>query len=1225
MKNNINQKTVAAAIAICFFIAPLEALAHYALRPPAAAEKAAKGPAVHKWAEYFSLDDPSGLIRLFRQAKERKETVPPEIIKKVRADNQLVRRRNPQDALKIMDELMLITKGRGDSGALRAMEEAGLGVGEIINRITIIPEVPDEAKVDPKKRTPPHGKSYDISTLGNKAVFVLGAGDMGAKYMAAMPLLEERFGGLLNCIGYVQIEEPARALKVQKLNKLFRDVNGNEPKLPRDFKSIDEIIEEAKRQGYAPEDIVAIIATPDTAHFKNIEELAALGIKRMLVEKPVAFAPSELRKVIEMRDAKGLEIVGQSQYRFSETLARLKEVIQKRKFKPRYIIQNWTKDRTADSLDGRNMRKLHFLGDELIEDVPHILFFDSIHQLAVLGALAEVSGVQYAFASDMVVPAAKRTIPMHGSGGIILTHKKGLRGSVITDCMTRPGQNNPKQKAINLLGEDGSVIVAEVGADAYHLGTIRYIEPDGNCVPVSKPLVINENSEDIVAAASAELISDLLYNNSRLSKNSLESHLENETLIAKAVEMTERQALDRPKQPAEGKFRTTQEWLNIVRDEGNKGFNLLLKQIYGNRPGLIKERRAKIVSLLEESARRLGPDRQVCIVRAPARINLCGRGNQDGEDGNLNYLTEARENFMVVAVRPGDDTANFYNITPAFMKQEVSFNIRQEINRSPRAWNTGWMEYLNDDAVKAAVAEARADNTKEWVNVPRGAILNLVHEMVFKKTLFIGPDTNGFDAVMYSDIPPGGGISSSSALAVNSVLAFLTANNIDISDPAVRSAIAMLPYEIYTGELGGNGDHAAIMLGRLNSITHLSQMNSTGRPNQVYAAFPDELSVAVVPSFVSARKTAEQRVENNKNKFAFKLAVPVIKKVLKGLKRDYPEITDAFINDFRYIGQLVGRDEAGQPFLGKRYEEIVYQVLKGLPEEKTVEQLMGEYPYSGHGLLAKKFGLTEADLDAAITGGKKITKIVNLKGSVMFFLAMSERARMFGDYMVEAQTIQRQGDGTKRLDELFRRAGELMYIGHDGDRVKTYRPAKDNTVDYKGTPVTNRLLDKLILDIKTSNPAAKLYRQAGYFRASIEELDTIVDIAKSLGPDVVLGAAVTGAGFGGNVVVLMKKKNGKDQTAILRQALSKARVLRRSREAYAKRFNIDVESLAFASADIPIAGASALELPLPTPLYRLGNFHLRQTLRHSWWIRHDMNRERVRLRRRIANCPLSQV
>ncbi|MGB9597498.1 MAG: hypothetical protein ACPL7B_14545 [Candidatus Poribacteria bacterium] len=73
--------------------------------------------------------------------------------------------------------------------------------------------------------------------------------------------------------------------------------------------------------------------------------------------------------------------------------------------------------------------------------------------------------------------------------------------------------------------------------------------------------------------------------------------------------------------------------------------------------------------------------------------------------------------------------------------------------------------------------------------------------------------------------------------------------------------------------------------------------------------------------------------------------------------------------------------------------------------------------------------------------------------------------------------------------------------------------------------VTNEYLDRLIKDIKSDDivrrQKAQLTNQPGDYDASSYELDMIVDIVKNI--DGSVGASLTGAGFGGNVLAIVQK------------------------------------------------------------------------------------------------------
>jgi hypothetical protein len=119
----------------------------------------------------------------------------------------------------------------------------------------------------------------------------------------------------------------------------------------------------------------------------------------------------------------------------------------------------------------------------------------------------------------------------------------------------------------------------------------------------------------------------------------------------------------------------------------------------------------------------------------------------------------------------------------------------------------------------------------------------------------------------------------------------------------------------------------------------------------------------------------------------------------------------------------------------------------------------------------------------------------------------------------------------------LRGLGDLMYISHDGDRIVTWDSRGRTTPwDNDATRVTDAYLDRLIEDLESGDAnracAARLMFQPGGYRCSSEELDQIVDICRST--EGVLGAGLTGAGFGGCVLALVEKGSTPALLAALR-------------------------------------------------------------------------------------------
>jgi galactokinase len=111
----------------------------------------------------------------------------------------------------------------------------------------------------------------------------------------------------------------------------------------------------------------------------------------------------------------------------------------------------------------------------------------------------------------------------------------------------------------------------------------------------------------------------------------------------------------------------------------------------------------------------------------------------------------------------------------------------------------------------------------------------------------------------------------------------------------------------------------------------------------------------------------------------------------------------------------------------------------------------------------------------------------------------------------------------------YRLLGRLMCISHDGDRIVKHDGRGALAWDNEVSRVEDEYLLGLIAGCRSENDgspegavpeSAGLMFQPGGYRCSSEELDLLVDTACRV-PGV-LGAGLTGAGFGGCVLVLVE-------------------------------------------------------------------------------------------------------
>lgn len=485
----------------------------------------------------------------------------------------------------------------------------------------------------------------------------------------------------------------------------------------------------------------------------------------------------------------------------------------------------------------------------------------------------------------------------------------------------------------------------------------------------------------------------------------------------------------------------------------------LLKTYYGSNSELIARRSQKIAGLLDAFRRRFPNDRQVAVFRIPGRINLMGV-HVDHRGGWCNYLPIARETFFCVSPR-SDDHIAAWNVSPQY--PDAEFSISSERSPSTRG---RWMEFID------AVALERG----HWINYLKAGALKLQDSF---------PDTplHGMNLVADGDIPPQSGLSSSSTLVVGTVMALCHVNGIAI--PPFERIELCGEGEWYVGTRGGCGDHAAMILGRLNLITH------TGfKPlSASYCPIPAGVEVLIAQSGIQANKATRARETFNSRIAAYEAAYAIFADA-------HPQFRDrlAFLRD-------IAPDRLAMPLAD------FYAALKTVPVSAGKEELIRAYPHL-HDTWDRIFSTYGVPLEA-----------LSLREALLFGVSECDRARRFPRLLEKSDAVL---------------AGRFMYISHDGDRVTVWNG--DRSLPYR-SPYEDAYLDELSDRAQQSPDDESLAPawQPGGYRCSVPELDRLVDRCKSLKG--VLGAGITGAGLGGAILVLVRSEAAQDAIGNLKQMI----------------------------------------------------------------------------------------
>ncbi len=513
-------------------------------------------------------------------------------------------------------------------------------------------------------------------------------------------------------------------------------------------------------------------------------------------------------------------------------------------------------------------------------------------------------------------------------------------------------------------------------------------------------------------------------------------------------------------------FKKVGEWIESFQKSHSEAINRL-EEIYGHDRRFIDERRSLFLKALERFGELYGNEREVVITRSPCRINLRGM-HSEMQHATPNYLTHGREVIMIAGKRD-DDLVTLNNVDDERFGSR-QFRISEEKERGE--WGD-WLKYIDSPGVRECIESARGD----WSNYVKASVLKL-------QDCFPDRQLKGMDIVTFGDAPRGSGMSSSSTVVVSSCLAAMAVNDLMAEMDRRELTVCLGNAEWYVGTRGGFGDHGSMLFGKRGHILH-SVFLTVEEMQPEYIPLPPDYQVIIINSCKTSSKSSDRLFAYNQTIFGYSMAMTLIKDVL----RDMGGYSSEFLDQLDYLGQITPETFGLQR---------IYEILRALPERITVAELK------------KRYSPAEIDIGLDRFFGQlgKYPDSVVVRGAALWGIAESERSRAFAR-LIKAGRI--------------KEAGELMYTGHDGDRLFSFKDGQP--VEFNENRVTDGYLDALMADLQSEEPnrieRAELAKQPGDFDASSLELDTIVEIARST-PGII-GASLTGAGFGGNVLALGEK------------------------------------------------------------------------------------------------------
>ena len=479
----------------------------------------------------------------------------------------------------------------------------------------------------------------------------------------------------------------------------------------------------------------------------------------------------------------------------------------------------------------------------------------------------------------------------------------------------------------------------------------------------------------------------------------------------------------------------------------------ILAEVYGHDSALRHMALRLWQDTLQRFVDRFG-ERDVRLFRSPGRINLRGM-HVDTHGGYLNLMTHQRETVVVAALADDHSTAAV-NTEADF--PEVTFSAHGLSEDA--AFRMLWNDFIVAPAVRRRVSA----NTGSWGNYIAGCALNVQHRF---------PDCAipALYLAVGSSLPRGAALSSSAALCTSVVLAFSQWAGCALTPEEL--ILAARDAEWFAGSRCGVSDQAAMVLGApgqcVNVALHPARFDISAA--RTYA-FPEETDVLVIDSQTERSLSGKQLIDYTRNRFAYSIALHVCRQELATLGVSAERL--AKVDSLPALAPCAWEDRDGLA--------LVYRILMRIPETIELDTLRERYDVPElDALYLEHFGnVPESERPRSF----------RLRGPLLFGIAESERARLF--------------PGAVQRGE-WQRAGQLMSLGHDGDR----------RVQPNGSPYVFDASDHVLTHLEASRVPVE--NCPGAYGASTPALDFLVDSALDAGAH---GASLTGAGLAGSVLAL---------------------------------------------------------------------------------------------------------
>ncbi len=479
--------------------------------------------------------------------------------------------------------------------------------------------------------------------------------------------------------------------------------------------------------------------------------------------------------------------------------------------------------------------------------------------------------------------------------------------------------------------------------------------------------------------------------------------------------------------------------------------------------------RTNYLEALRHFAARYGRYGRVVIVRCPGQMNVMGMHIDYGGMPSVRLAVRGADTLVVARAAASRRVrlASFLRSSggPADRFKPIEIDLDTIVPKARVAQRQALMDYTGQ------VCRQRLERTgsalaSDWSALVEGQLVYL--ESYFRGRVALG----GFDGLVWSNVSPSGGMSSSSALVVATALAAMGVCGLvprrDMPEADLVDGLGTS--EWMRGTRGGTADHGGMILGRAGKLVGVGVFPARV---QGEAVLPDEYAALVLDSGVG--RTYDEAVKEE-TVIAYPLGAFIARElILPRLGKNH-----AVRARVRYLRDLTPDS------LGLSLAEL-YRVLGQLPRQTSLAQLAAQAQAAGVGAhfaamcqkeIAGKFQLLFEDTPLFV------------RRRCVYGLAEQDRVAGMFAYL-------KAGDMATAL--------ELIRISHDGDLDRE---------------VADEVLAQLAVRAERGEERAQLrFLPGGYGRMTPAYDRTVRVVNRFLIAEGPTAGAVQrlGAGWGGNI------------------------------------------------------------------------------------------------------------